>query len=207
VDAGFGAEAAAEVAMRFGVIPFVREHGADAGHNGEGGQEQALEDEGVVDVGGCRNAGDGVPFPVTATWYLVPRLPRSVGLGPVSSPPRLARTEQLSTIGSELPRSIATSVACTRASTPSRAQASKQRRSVEPLTLSRVARKLRHGVPSRRNWRKVASTRTVTAGGCPGPGSRGCSQHSITVAIRSKILLSNAVLHGDDPTSLLRAAK
>src|SRR3954447_15543272 len=40
----------------------------------------------------------GTPSPVVATWYLVPRLPRSVGLGPVSSLPRLARTEQLSRI-------------------------------------------------------------------------------------------------------------
>src|SRR4051812_25096003 len=30
-------------------------------------------------------------------WYSVPALPRSVGFGPVSSPPRFARTEQLST--------------------------------------------------------------------------------------------------------------
>src|SRR5215218_9648616 len=34
-------------------------------------------------------------------WYLVPALPRSVGLGPVSSPPRLARTEQLSSTTSQ----------------------------------------------------------------------------------------------------------
>src|SRR5688572_14404187 len=26
----------------------------------------------------------GTPSPIVATWYLVPRLPRSVGLGPVS---------------------------------------------------------------------------------------------------------------------------
>src|SRR3954468_20209148 len=40
----------------------------------------------------------GTPSPVVAMWYLVPRLPRSVGLGPVRSPPRLARTEQVSRI-------------------------------------------------------------------------------------------------------------
>src|SRR4028118_879133 len=39
----------------------------------------------------------GRPSVETTTWYLVPALPRSVGLGPVRSPPRLARTEQLST--------------------------------------------------------------------------------------------------------------
>src|SRR5215218_10362390 len=32
----------------------------------------------------------GRPSVATTTWYLVPALPRSVGLGPVSSPPRLA---------------------------------------------------------------------------------------------------------------------
>ena len=48
-------------------------------------------------------------------------------------------------------------------------------------------------MPSRTNRRRVASTRTVSAGGCPGPGSLGPSQCSITVAIRSKILRSNSV--------------
>ena len=33
--------------MRFGVIPFVREHRAEARQDGEGGQEQALEDQRV----------------------------------------------------------------------------------------------------------------------------------------------------------------
>src|SRR4051812_22313303 len=42
----------------------------------------------------------GTPSPSTATLYLVPRLARSVGLGPVRSPARLARTEQLSRIRS-----------------------------------------------------------------------------------------------------------
>jgi hypothetical protein len=36
----------------------------------------------------------------------------------------------------------------------------------------------------------VASTRTVSAGGCPGPDVRGSSQHPITVAIKSKSLKS-----------------
>src|SRR5215212_971840 len=62
------------------------------------------------------------------------------------------------------------------------------------LALSLVARRLRHGVPSRRNWRKVASTRTVSVGGWPGPRSRRPSQHSTTVAIRARILKSNAAL-------------
>ena len=40
----------------------------------------------------------------------------------------------------------------------------------------------------------MASTRTVSVTGCPGAGSRGSSKHSITVAIRFKILVSKAVL-------------
>jgi hypothetical protein len=47
--------------------------------------------------------------------------------------------------------------------------------------------------PSRRNRRKLASTRTVSAGGCSGLGSLGSWQRSVTVAIRSKILMSNAI--------------
>src|SRR3954453_12022480 len=36
----------------------------------------------------------GMPSVATTKWYLVPALPRPVGLGPVSSPPRLARTDE-----------------------------------------------------------------------------------------------------------------
>src|SRR5947209_16668690 len=126
-------------------------------------------------------------------WYLVPRLPRSVGFGPVRSPPRLARTEQLSRIRSGSPRNIATRRAWTRCSRLTSAQSASRRRRVEPLARAEGARRLRHGGPSRRNRRRVASTRTVSAGGCPGPGSPGTSQRSITVAIRSKVLRSTSV--------------
>src|SRR4051795_3427943 len=42
----------------------------------------------------------GTPSRSVAMWYLVPLLPRSVGLGPVRSPPRLARAKQVSRIRS-----------------------------------------------------------------------------------------------------------
>src|SRR3954452_3250822 len=42
-----------------------------------------------------------MPSVEATMWYLVPALPRSVGLGPISSPPRFARTEQLSTTTSQ----------------------------------------------------------------------------------------------------------
>src|SRR3954451_13886941 len=48
----------------------------------------------------------GTPSPLMAMWYLLPLLARSVGLGPTRSPPRLARTEQLSRIKVGLPRSM-----------------------------------------------------------------------------------------------------
>src|SRR5947209_14924441 len=46
-------------------------------------------------------AATGKPSVDTTRWYLVPDLPRSVGFGPVKSPPRLARTLQLSTTTSQ----------------------------------------------------------------------------------------------------------
>jgi len=129
---------------------------------------------------------------------LVPFFALSVGLGPVSSPPRLARTEQLSTIRSQARsgwlRSMPTSMECTCRSTPVCVQSAKRRRKVDPLALASVARRLRHGVPSRRNRRNVASTRTVSVGGWPGPSSRVGSHHSITRAISSKMLSFNAAL-------------
>src|SRR4029453_2394580 len=137
----------------------------------------------------------GTPSPSTATLYLVPRLARSVGLGPVKSPPRLARTEQLSRIRSGWPRSMPTSTAWTCASRPIRAQRVSHRRRVEPLACAAVAVRLRQGVPSRRKRRNVASTRIVSAGGWPRAPCWGGSQNSITVAIRRKILTSKAVSH------------
>ena len=94
---------------------------------------------------------------------------------------------------SGLPRSMATSMAWTRCNRLISAQSASRRRRVEPLAWAGVARRPRHGVPSRKNRLRLASTRTVAAGGCPGPGSLGPWQCSITVAIRSKILRSNSV--------------
>src|SRR3954469_17315983 len=66
-------------------------------------------------------AASGVPSRATTTGYLVPRFALSVGFGPVSSPPRLARTLQLLTTTSQAAaaafapeRTIRTRAACTR---------------------------------------------------------------------------------------------
>src|SRR5687768_6268002 len=119
--------------MVLGIIAFVGEHRPDPGHDREGSQKQALEDQCIVDIGGGATHATGTPSPSTATLYFVPRLARSVGLGPVRSPARLARTEQLSRIRSGWPRSMPTSTACTWASTPVSAQRVSHRRRVEPL--------------------------------------------------------------------------
>ena len=186
VDVLHGAKAAAQHAAALGIVAAVGEHGPDPGHHGEGGQEQALEQHGVVDVGcGCR-AGDRHAVPGDGDVVFCASLAAVGGLGPVRSPPRLARTEQLSMIKVGLPRIMATSMACTLGKVPVCAQRAKARRKVEPLAWASSARRLRHGVPSRRNRRRVASTRTTSDRGCSGPSPCGSSQHAITVAIMSK---------------------
>lgn len=58
MDTGIGDEAAIQGVVVLGVIAAVGEHDADAGHNGESGQEQALEHNCVIDVGRGRHACD-----------------------------------------------------------------------------------------------------------------------------------------------------
>ena len=84
--------------MMLGIVAFVGEHGPDPRHDGKGGQEQALEHQSVIDVGRRGRAGDRHAVADGRDVVLGAPLARSVGLGPVSSPPRLARTEQVSRI-------------------------------------------------------------------------------------------------------------
>ena len=58
MDAGFGAELPAEIAMMLGIVAFIGEHGPDPRHDGEGGQEQPLEHQSVIDVGCGGRTGD-----------------------------------------------------------------------------------------------------------------------------------------------------
>ena len=44
--------------MVLGVIALVGEHRLNPRHDGKGSQEQPLEYHGIVDVRGCRHAGD-----------------------------------------------------------------------------------------------------------------------------------------------------
>jgi len=81
VNARLGAKAAREIAVALGIVAFVGEHRADAGHDGEGGEEQALEDERVVALAAVTAQATGTPSPSTAAWYFVPAWPGPSGLG------------------------------------------------------------------------------------------------------------------------------
>ena len=48
VDAGLGMKVPAQSAVGLSIVAFVGKDGADAGHHGEGAQEQPLEDERVI---------------------------------------------------------------------------------------------------------------------------------------------------------------
>src|SRR4051794_31816741 len=106
-------------------------------------------------------------------WYLVPALPRSVGFGPVSSPPRFARTEQLSTTTSQEAatpgpaRTIRTRATWTRRSRAVALHSSRRRRRVEPQARPAAARSSRHCTPSRTKKRSVSTTSMVGRGGRP----------------------------------------
>src|SRR3954454_17188442 len=135
-------------------------------------------------------APSGIASVATTTWYLVPSLPRSVGLGPVSSPPRLARTEQLSTTTSHgaafgPARTLRTSTAWTRRSKAVALQSSRRRRKVEPEARPTMARSSRHRTPSRRKNRSASTTLIVGTGGRPVLSGRP--------SIRSMIPATNAV--------------
>ena len=82
----------------------------------------------------------------------------SVGFGPVNSPPRLARTRQLSMTTSRAAaaasgpeRTIRTRMACPRCSRASALHSPRRRRSVAPQTRSPVARSSRHCMPSQKH--------------------------------------------------------
>jgi hypothetical protein len=127
-----------------------------------------------------------MPSALTAMWSLMPRLPRSVGLGPVRSPARLARIEHVSRMSVGSPRSMATSGG---GHLPQQARARpafESGRSVEPQAMSAVAFRLSHGVPSRRKRLRVATTRTVATGVPAHAQTASRSTRSPVVTMRSR---------------------
>src|SRR3954453_20351785 len=119
----------------------------------------------------------GKPSVATTTWYLVPSLPRPVGLRPVRAPPRLALTEQLSTTTSHAAtsgteRTIRSRATWTRRSTAVALQSLRRRRKGEPQARPAVARSSRHCTPSRTKNRRVSTILMVGMGGRPVPSGR-----------------------------------
>ena len=86
VDVRLGAKPATEVAVVLGIIALVRKHRANPGHDRKGGQEQALEDERVVDVGRGDGAGHRHAIPVGCDVILAAPLGqiRRIGAGEVA---------------------------------------------------------------------------------------------------------------------------
>ena len=80
----------------------------------------------------------GMPVRSTTRWYLEPGLPRSVRLGPVCSPPFLARTLRLSRLARLQSRAASSpdqfrSVSCSRCQTPASCQSRHRLQQVTPL--------------------------------------------------------------------------
>jgi hypothetical protein len=137
------------------------------------GVDDGLQKLRVVDVRGGERTASGIPFRSTTRWYLLPRFPRSTGLGPVSAPPRLARTLTLSRLARD--QSIAPSspsqfrsVECSCSQTPAACQSRSRRQHVVPLPHPDSRGKSRHGVPVRRmKTMPVRAARSGTRGRPP----------------------------------------
>src|SRR5262245_16736660 len=85
-----------------------------------------------------------MPWASTTAWCFVPFLPRSVGFGPVSSPPPRARAKELSTAARDqsilsAPCNSSSSTACRRTHTPACCHSTSRRRQrlPEPQFISR----------------------------------------------------------------------
>jgi hypothetical protein len=204
-DAGLDAVPQTEPTVLGAVVSGVRVQLADGGADDLGQAQEMGEEPRVVDVGGRGNHGQrGMPSVETTTWYLVPALPRSVGLGPVSSPPRVARTEQLSTTTSEgassgPERTIRTRTTWTRRSTAVALQSSRRRRKVEPQARPAVARSSRHCTPSRAKNLSASTTLMVGRGGRPVPKGRSSIRSTIPAtnsAALDPMLASPCQRHG-----------
>jgi hypothetical protein len=122
---------------------------------------------------GERWAASGTPFRSTTRWYLEPGLPRSVGLGPVCSPPLLARTlsestlDRLQSMTASSPSQFS-SVSCNRCQTPAACQSRSRRQQVVPLPPPSALGNSRHGQPVRRAKMMPPSTaRSGTRGRPP----------------------------------------
>lgn len=131
---------AAAFAIVLAVVTGIGDQTADAGTDDQGAVQQMGKQPGIsLTLAAEATTAKGSPSASTPTWYLVPGLPRSAGFGPTRSPPRLARTLQLSTTASlgaliscGPPRTIRSRRAWTWCRTPVDDHAARRRRKVAP---------------------------------------------------------------------------
>jgi hypothetical protein len=154
-DQGQNPAHAAVRAIILAVVTGISDQVADIGTDDQCPIEQMAEQPGVVDVGrrGDRRQGQAVGI----NDDMVPSARFAAGFGPTRSPPRLARTLQLSTtmvqgalIACGPPRTIRIRQAWSCCRTPVDVHAARRRRKVAPETRPGAARSARHCTPSRR---------------------------------------------------------
>jgi hypothetical protein len=116
----------------------------------------------------------GTPRPSQIRWRLLPRLARSVGLGPVGSPPYTARMEQLSTTARDQSfRSSRASQSRTakwiRSQTPACCQSRTRRQHVIPDPHPSSCGRICQGIPLRRTNHNAGEAGTIRNAGAPTP--------------------------------------
>ena len=127
----------------------------------------------VVSVGAGQANRERHAPPVADQMTLAPALGRSVGFGPVWSPPQTARTEQLSTTASDQSiwserASQSSSAKCIRSQTPARCQSRRRRQHVIPDPHPSSCGSICQGIPLRRTkTMPVRHARSETRGRPP----------------------------------------
>ena len=165
--------AQAEPAVVRAVVAGIGEPAGAPDADQQGEAQQFGEHPGIVDIGGRGHGAERQPVARDHDMILGAGL-APVGFGPVSSPPCLARTLQLSTITSRSraaisgsDRAMRSSMAWTRGSTAASRHSASRRRRVEPEARPSRAGSSRHWTPSRRKNRKVSTTSAAGRRGRP----------------------------------------
>jgi hypothetical protein len=152
------------------------------------GAEEHLEDPAVVTFAGVMSAASGIPLRSTTRCRFVPGRPRSVGFGPVISPPRFAGMLALSRqarLESICPASCKRlrSVWCRRSQTSATCQSRSRLQHVIPLPHPSSCGSICQGIPERSTKRIPprtcrAGTRGLPPFGFDGSGGRSGSMIS-----------------------------
>ena len=132
----------------------------------------------VVRFAPVRRTASGTPRPSQSRWRLLPRLARSVGFGPVWSPPYTARMQQLSRTARDqsiwsLRASQSRSAKWIRSHTPACCQSRKRRQHVIPDPHASSCGSICQGTPLRRTKTMPVSHARSETRGRPPFGRRG----------------------------------